>query len=336
MESNNRKLLVRTVKIIGFFAIVGIFYFTLRGQDWSALRSINRQSLVLASVLIVLAHLLSGLQYYVSLRIMGCKLAPSDVFFFPYMQSLWGVIIPLQGASLFAVFYLKKRYSFHMTQSVAMILFLYLFNVVFGGLAGVTYSFCAENFSATLFAFSLVGVFFPLFLYGVNLLLLKHSTALPLPEHIREIIVSFFKSFDILLANVRKIVILLFFQIVRQICWGAAFVILARRLEPDVSFLWGYLVVVSQEISLILKFTPGNLGMSEAVSAFVSHLAGTPAAIGLIVAAIGNLLSLTQVLVFGGIGNFMALKNAGGIKGFWTRAMHTAPPDGGDSETDPE
>lgn len=335
MKSDRRKLLARTARICGILAIIGVFCLILRGQDWTVLRSINLQSLVPVSVLIVLAHVSSGMQYYMSLRIMGCKLAPRDIFFFPYMQSLWGVLIPFQGASVFAVFYLKKHYSFHMTQSAAMILFLYLFNVVFGGLAGVIYSLCAETFSVMLFVFALAGVCSPLFLYAVNLLLLKYSAAFPVPESIREIIVSFFKSFDILLQNIKNITVLLFFQILRQVCWGVAFVILARQLVADVGFLWGYLVAVSQELSLIVKFTPGNLGMNEAVTAFVSHLTGIPAATGLLTAVIASLLSLVQILIFGGIGSFMVLRNDAGIRGFWAQARHTALEASGDDDAGP-
>lgn len=332
MKNNRTRLLTGIARILGFLAIVGVFCYILRGQDWSVLQALNWQTLVLASALIVLSYVASGVQYYASLRIIGCTLTPFDVFFFPYMQSLWGVLIPIQGTSVFALFYLKRRYSFQMTQSVAMILFLYLFNVIFGGLAGMVYVFCAETFSTMLFVFSLAGILSPLFLYLFNMLLLKYGGALPVPGRIRDAIITFFQSFDLLFKDIRTLVVLLLLHVLHQLCRTLVFVILAKPLEPNAGFLWGYLVTVSQEISLILRFTPGNLGVAQAVSGFVSHFTGIPMSIGLIVALIDSLLVLIQVFVLGGTGCFLALRKDAGMKTLWSQAKNANPPEGGDDD----
>ena len=311
MKNDAGRPLLKAAKIAGVLALGTFFYFILRRQDWSMLRSIGWQDIALASALLVGVYLFSGMQYFLSLRAMGCRPAVSDILFFPYMQSFWGLVIPFHGTSIFALFYLKKRYSFQMTRSVAMIIFLYIFNIPLVSLAGLIYSIFADEFPAGLFGFSLFALFAPFCIWGINVLISRHKHIFFIPEKIQETIVIFFKSIGLLFSDMGNLAMLLCCQFARQICMSILFVRIAGRLNPDagVEFLWGYLVTVSQELSLIIKFTPGNLGLNEAVSALVSHLTGVPAEIGLIAAMFASMLTLIQVFAIGGFGSFLLFRN---------------------------
>lgn len=295
------------LKILLFLAGAAVIYWVLRGQDWSALRGISVQHICLCALLILVGYMFSGIQYYVSLREMGCPFSVPDIFLFPFMQSFWGIIIPFQGTSLFAMFYLKSKYSFKISQSMAMIIFLYLFNVLFGSLAGLAYCIYQNEYRSMLFLFSVLALFSPLYLWLFQLYLKSAGRNLPVPEKIKSVIFSFFDSLEQLFSNWKKIVLLLLCQVLRQFCYCTIFVMIAYALGHSVHWLWGYLVAVSQEISIILKFTPGNLGTAEMVSGFISHLTNVPVAVGIGVSLFCSLLQLLLILLVGGAGSMLNL-----------------------------
>lgn len=312
-----------------------MIYWVLRGQDWSALRNISLFHIVLCGLLILTGYAFSGIQYYISLREMGCPFRVADIFLFPFMQSFWGIIIPFQGTSLFAMFYLKSKYSFKISQSMAMIIFLYLFNVLFGSLAGVAFCIYQGQYRSLLFLFSVLAFFSPFVLWLFNIYLRSAGRKLPVPAKIKDTIISFFDSLGVLFSNWKKILLLLLFQVLRQICYCGIFVMIARALGNHVHVLWGYLVAVSQEISIIFKFTPGNLGTAEMVSGFISHLTNVPVAVGVGVSLFCSLLQLLLIILIGGAGSLLNMNNTMSFSEMRRKLTNQSDPDGTEPAEDP-
>ena len=55
------------------------------------------------------------------------------------------------------------------------------------------------------------------------------------------------------------------------------------------------------------RFTPGNMGLAEMVSGFVSSLTGIPAAVGINVSLFNTLLQILIILLIGGGGSYFIL-----------------------------
>ena len=110
-----------------------------------------------------------------------------------------------------------------------------------------------------------------------------------------------------MLTDVKKLIQLVLCQVFRQICFACFFIQIARSLGNDAPWLWGYIVAVSQELSIILKFTPGNVGIAEMVSGFVSALTGVPATVGINVSLFKTLLQMILIFLIGGLSSFFIL-----------------------------
>lgn len=289
-----------------FFCAAGI-YWALKDQDFKILKALHWQNMIFCSALIICGYFFSGLQYYFVLRKMGCPMAKSDILLFPFMQSFWGMIIPVQGSSIFAMYYLKTKYSFQVKQSITMILFLYILNILFASVAGIVYAICYLGCQTPLFWLSLLALFTPLYCFIAHKIL-KITGKIPfLPAMINEILTAFFAEIHTLFTDWRNILKLLSCQIVRQICFAFMYVQIAKSTGHDVPWLWGYFVTVSQDLTIIIKLTPGNVGVVEMISGFVSALTGVPAAVGINASLFNTLLHMLIIVLIGGFGSYFTL-----------------------------
>ena len=88
------------------------------------------------------------------------------------------------------------------------------------------------------------------------------------------------------------------------------FLIFANALGHDVSFLWGYLLAVSQELSVIIKLTPGNLDVTEMISGVISMITGLEVSIGVSVSLLNSLLNIILVLLIGGLASIFLFRRS--------------------------
>ena len=297
----------KLLKILAVFFCAAGIYWALKDQNFQLLQALNWQNILFCSGMIVFGYFFSGLQYYLVLHKMGCPMVKSDTLFFPFMQSFWGVVIPFQGTVMFAMFYLKKRYQFQVKESITMILFLYMFSVLFASFAGIWYSVRYLGCNTLFFWLSLFALLSPLYCFAAHKIMQKYGKIPFLPAKVNNFVATFFSGIHDLLTDWKNILLLLGCQLMRQICYAFIFVQLARSLGNPVPWLWGYLVTVSQELSIILRFTPGNMGLAEMVSGFVSSLTGIPAAVGINVSLFNTLLQILIILLIGGGGSYFIL-----------------------------
>lgn len=238
---------------------------------------------------------------------MGCQISKADILLFPFMQSFWGMVIPFQGSAMFAMFYLKKRYSFQVNQSITMILFLYMLNVLFASIAGIWYSLNYMGWQTLLFALSIIALFSPVYCFIAHKILQRYGKIPYLPQRLNDMLRSFFSDLHNLLTDWKNILQLLGCQMIRQICFAFFFVKIARVLNQDVPWLWGYFITVSQDLTIILKLTPCNVGVVEMVSGLVSALTGIPAAVGINASLFNTLLQMILILFIGGLSSLFIL-----------------------------
>ena len=294
-------------KIIVCIVCGTIIYYVLRKQNFSLLQQISFRNIAICSFLIITGYFFSGIQYFLTLNKMGCKISKTDIILFPFMQSFWGILIPFQGTSMFAMYYLKTRYSFKVVNSITMILFLYLFNVIFAGITGVIYSVFYCGIKTPLFVFSVLALFSP-FILKLLQLYFKRKERIPFcPVFLNDILCQFCNEINALLTDKKNIACLVICQIMRQICYSIIFVTLAYSLGNHVPALWGYLLAVSQELSVIIKFTPANLGIAEMISGLVCMFTEIPVGVGVSVSLFNTLLHIIIVLLIGGIGSFIMI-----------------------------
>ena len=272
------------------------------------LLSLRVELVVTVSALIVIGYFFSGVQYYRTLAKLGCRLSKLDILFFPFMQSFWGLVIPFQGTTLFAATYLKVRYRFKVVDSAAMVIFLYMLNFLFGGGSGVVCSLLGRDLASPLFVFSVVSLGMPMYFLGLACYLRKSSLPRFVPRRIEMLLRSFFSSLHILLVDWKELLALSTLQVLRQLCYCTLFVFVARGMGIDAGWTWGYLVAVGQELSVAIKFTPGNLGIAELMAGIVSGLTGVAVADGIAISFTMTIIQMALCVIIGGMGNILFLR----------------------------
>lgn len=262
-------------------------------------------------LLISIGYFFSGLQYYVTLKKMGCLINKLDVVLFPYMQSFWGIVVPFQGTTLFAATYLGLKYKFKVVSSAVMIVFLYMLNFVFGGIAGIWCAVYQGQIWSLLFWFSVFSVGMPLYVYFAYLFVERRGVPSFVPKKIQVVLKDGVGSLNKLIIDWRNVLVLIVCQVSRQFSYCCIFVILAKSMTSEGGWLWGYLVAVSQELSVVIKFTPGNMGVAEAVAGMVSGLTNVPLASGIAVSFTLTIVQMVVCLILGGVGSLVRLYGAG-------------------------
>lgn len=299
---NRKRVLLFPLSILLCLAPVLWLLYT---EKWRMLLELPPSSIASCFLFSAAAVCSSGYQYFLSLRQMGCRLDKKEILFFPYMQSLVGFLIPVQGTTIFAMLYLKLRYQFKIRQSIVMILFLYLLNFIFIGIAGMVYLLLYRQWNIFLFLGAMFCCLVPLYIV-IAYRCLKSWGRLPLiPTRYSDLLLEFMASMSELLTDFPLLAKLLIFQLARQCLQAFAYVQVGQLFSSHPGFLWGYLVVVSQELAVILKMTPGNLGIAEAVAGVVSGITGVPFSDGVTASMFLFLVHVLLTSLFGLIGSYL-------------------------------
>lgn len=268
-------------------------------QDFHAVSSIGVWSLASCLLLTVLTFVCSGIQYYRTLARLGCRMHKADIVLYPLINAFWGMIVPMQGSVLFGILYLRLKYRFRLASSAVMFVFLYLINFLFAGFAWLFYALVSSSASrmVLLVAALMLGMPFYLLVFRI---LLRHYGRLPLvPVRLQDGLCECLDSLHGLLSNMRELAILVALQFLRQLLMAMMYFSVGKACGFKVSFLWGYLVAVSQDLALVFKFTPGNIGLAEMVSGLVSGIAGVSPIDGATVSLICTVVNVCLCLCAG-------------------------------------
>lgn len=303
VKNQSVKGIVRmTIALLACLALVGWLVYK---QDFDVIRSVDVGSIMSCLLLILACYSCSGAQYYQTVRQLGCQMNGLDIVLYPLMNSLWGLIIPVQGAALFGALYLKLKYRFKVSSSVVVIVFLYLMNFLFGGVAWLAYAMMADECSPLALPIAALMLGMPLYLLIFRQLVRRMGRIPLIPSRIQDGLCECLDSLQVLFSNMRGMTILAALQLLRQMLMALMFVVVGKSCGFKVTMLWGYLVAVSQELSLVFKFTPGNIGLAEMVSGLVSSITGVSATDGVTVSLICNVLNVMLCLTVGFVGSWM-------------------------------
>ena len=262
-KSNNLLKYIFSLLLTAFL-LVFLFKNVLTSVQLVLLKSISFQSYFLSGLFLLATFIFSGFQLrkvYDYSQVV--KLSWFDTFTLPMVMNFWGYIIPIQGSFIFSTLFLKSKYKTSVPSMVGIYLSVFSISLSLGGLMGVFFYIWSQSLDIVFLLFSifllfnpLVLIFFSIFLQSSKVLTrLLGKYAYFLSEFIRPIIVYFKQPKLIIQTLLWDVAIVLVFAL-----WSFW---ISEKYNLEIPFMallvTGFLI----KITLLFKFTPGNLGLMQ-------------------------------------------------------------------------
>lgn len=265
-----------------------VFTCMVEPEKFSVLLEMKKLDVAIILLISLGAYIGNGVEYYIMSGKMGFRMEKKDILLLPLAMNLAGTLLPVQGAMAYQIFYLRKKYGVSVSRGCSIAAFMYLITMTISGIAGVVIS--RESSSLCFFLISVLFAASAPILLGVFFLVRRirfEGRIRKLADFVR----STLEGVVLLLRETKTVVLLVVVYFLRLICMIVMFAWIARSLSIEVGFTALLLLNLWNMLSLIIKFTPNNLGISQLVSGVMFMLIRLPEEQGV-------LISLTATMSF--------------------------------------
>jgi hypothetical protein len=283
------------------FCFLGVLLFLVLGVtsfqrlSWPKFGNDSIVLLLILAALSILASLIQGKMLSKILQKDGLTLQPSDLFFLPYSMNVWGYIIPFQGSIVYFLLFLKAKFDQQPVKLFAFYMWLFFLELSIDGVLGLTlilyfksYFFLTPLFISMIFSI-LAGI---LFVHGVAKI--KSLNSNPIFSKLHSQIKPGLDSVSAF--SIHDYSQLSFLSIANTSLSALSSYLIIWHFELEVSFPALFLITVLLRISLLFKFSPGNIGFAQLASGGLFALLGLPPEIGVLISlwqqSIGLILSI--------------------------------------------
>lgn len=288
------------IKQIGLFILGVILFFALGFVSMFKLSwpEFSNETMVLLLVLIalyVLTSLVQGKMLYLILKKDAVHLPTLDIFYLPYSMNVWGYIIPFQGSLVYFLLFLKAKFNKQPIKLFAFYIWLFFLELSIDGLLGL----------ALLFFFKAYIFLTPLFLLMtanilVGLLVVRRFSKIKVLSS-STFLTKIFSQVKLGLDSISAFSSYNYFQlsvlsVANTFLSALSSFTIVWYFKLDVAFPALFLITVLLRISLLFKFSPGNIGFAQLASGGLFALLGLPPEIGVLISlwqqSVGLILSV--------------------------------------------
>jgi hypothetical protein len=305
------RILLVAAKLMLVCSIVGFaFNFFVSQEDWATLMEIAWSDLLKILLAAQLVYAISGVEFavivYFSSRV---RLSVTDILVLPITMNFWSFLIPFQGALVYSSLILKCKYKARVSEAIASSVFSYLLSMSITGMFGVTMSFLAGRLLSPWMAASVILMLCPLILFvvdkvmswlpGVRIQLVNYAS-----DFVHKIVAQMWDLF-----RVRRLLCLLFVTNVLHIT--TSFVMNFYAADAlNVVISWPSLLIFTLliRLSVILKVTPGNIGIQEVLSGGIFSLMTLDPGSGILITLLTRLITAAQMCTFGVVDTMVKTK----------------------------
>lgn len=279
--------------------------------DLEKLQSISIDNFYPLLAFSFITFILSGLYYYTSTRIsFNIQLDLLDLVTLPFTINFFSYLIPFQGSTLYSTAFYKIKYKLQTSKGLSITLFSYALSVSFTGLLGIYFSVGPKT-NQLLLLVSLLLTLNPLLLIAGNWVLQKHI--LHYFKHailfkIANFTANTLDSFQQLVRNKTLLITVIVYNLLHSLSSIAWFYFAAKALTIEATLAEIAFLALFTKLSLILRVTPGNLGVEQLLSGALFGLAGANIADGMAISVLVKTSALLNTIVFGSLGIVFNLK----------------------------
>lgn len=242
-------------------------------------------------LLILPIYLLGGIETYTLFNIVyQKKIKLYDVLTLPFVINLWGFLIPFQGSFIYNSVYFKAKYKISIANSTSVFLVSLSVSFILAGILGIVYS-CFVHQNIYFLLLSIASFAHLLFVFIFLKILRKFKSSnyhfiKNIMTKAETIVADYINAL-----NTKTIIVLIVLNLINSLALALWLVWVAKNFGFDLSFFQLLLFSFLIKLTLLIKLTPGNIGINQFASSGIIMLVGG-------VAASGFTLSLYQTAIF--------------------------------------
>lgn len=290
--------------------------FFMDDEMWGLLRESGIYAFCISVIVGFINYAVSGWLYRFQIKeTTGKTLSVVDTIFLPTAMNMWSYLLPVQGGMIYSVAFFKTKYGISLITGTSLSVFTYVINVFIGGLAGFAFVLYSPDKHLVLGLISVGCILSPLLLsltykFGN---LFKHISV-GIVSKVLDTIHRLLKDSSDMLKKSRLLsgsVLLNLLHSVTMIAW---FYWSSIALGAGVSLLGCVILGLFMKISIILRITPGNLGLEQILAGGLAVTIGSSIKLGVVISlymtittlfivfTVGLLFTLFNISYFGNLG----------------------------------
>lgn len=304
-------MMKKYLKIIGGFIFAAIliyfgFEYLLTNQQRSLFFSTSIRTHFISIVLALPVFIASG----IGLRLLYKRLSETtlsiyDTLTLPIVMNLWGIIIPFQGAFIYTSSYIYSKYRKNITESFRVYLLSFSISISLAGFIGILFFYLTKIYVPNLFLL-MSFLFFvnPGFLYLIGRFA-GHFRSIDLAwlKKIAEWSQTAFSANQISGQFVLHLVVINLLTVVLTTIWSYWIVI---SLGLNLSITQLVLISLLMKLTLLVKVTPGNIGLNQMAASGIAVLVGGTAGDGFLLSVFQQ---LSMILIAFSVGTICTIVN---------------------------
>ncbi len=294
----------QVLSVLVFIAVTCIIGLYLKSND-ELLHPILNISLVNAIWLIVLTVMFigtNGLFLKAFATKFSIKLRFIEWFGLAMITAMGNYLIPFSGGLIARATYLKHRHAFPYAKFITLITANYLVVFWVVGMTGVLTMLAFWNSSRFFWQLTLL---FASVVIAISGFVMIRSGKMPGSNRLVEIINSTLDGWELIKNDKSLLVKLIIYSLINILLNGFLFLVAYKATGCAVHFTVPLLVSLLSVFSLLIRITPGNFGIQEAIISLSSEMVGAGAGIGLLVSLLIRAASLIPAFTLGPIFSFM-------------------------------
>ncbi len=256
---------VSALLVISFVALI-----VKHSSDFLAvLENVSVLELLILSTPLIIIFLITSIRFDLILREnFGIKVDSFDIYSLPYVSHLFSYIFPIKGGLVYTTFLLKKIYHLSYSSSISSQIIVYVYTFFTIGVMGLGLSIFYHDWR--LISLSCLLAAMPFVLKRMSEIITKCVQIRKNKDLL--LVQSHFESISTINRFTSKLVLLSLVKISFEVLWFyCVFVVTQLDFSPYLIILY----TIARNLSLIINFVPGNLGVNELFGGAVALLEGS-------------------------------------------------------------
>jgi hypothetical protein len=285
-------------------------------EMWGLLRKSGVYAFGISVVIGLLNYAVSGWLYRFQIsETTGKTLSAADTIFLPTAMNMWSYLLPVQGGMFYSVAFFKAKYGISLITGTSLSVITYVINVFIGGMAGIAYVLYTPEKHLVLGLISVLCILSPLLLsitYKFGRLFKYISFGII--SKVLDAVYRLLKDSNAMLRQPRLILGSIILNLLHSVTMIAWFYWSSIALGAGVSLLGCVILGLFMKISIILRITPGNLGLEQILAGGLAVVIGSSVKLGVVISlymtittifivfTVGSLFTLLNISYFGNLG----------------------------------
>lgn len=248
------------------------------------------------------------------------RLSIPDIVSLPVTMNLISFFIPFKGGLFYLIFFLKKKYKVKYVEGISISTYNQLITLVLYGLLGMGYIVSIGEF------FSAGAIVAVLLILSPLIITILHGLMRNIPVNPGTFLGRGKFIIDEIVANHNRlwsnfnILVTLFILSIAHTFFRVSWIYLATRIFGlEISSLTILAMAMLTELSIIIRFVPGNLGVYELLSGGMFQILGQTAEEGILIALFLRLITFVVTFTVGLLALNLNLKyfEVSGLRSVW-------------------